>query len=224
MVENLNNTHGSITIIGAVSPQGGDFSEPVTQNAKRFIRCFWALDKQLAYKRHYPAVNWAGSYSEYFDDLKSWYENNIGAEFSKKRSEIMRLLQEESKLLEIVKLIGSDILSDDQKLVLEAARVIRQGFLQQNAYHENDTYVPPGKQLRMMETILELHDGCKGIISKNIPVSVIRETGIFDEVIRMKYTIGNNDDKGFDELISKIRKTLQDIDSEYRKMERKSHS
>ena len=222
MIENLNNTHGSITIIGAVSPQGGDFSEPVTQNTKRFIRCFWALDKQLAYMRHYPAVNWAGSYSEYYDDMKSWYEKNIGAEFTIKRSEIMRLLQEESKLLEIVKLIGSDILSDDQKLVLEAARVIRQGFLQQNAYHENDTYVPVGKQLRMMGTILELYNGCKKLISKNIPVSVIRETGIFNEVIRMKYTIGNDDDKGFDKLINKICQVLERIDSEYGERERKS--
>lgn len=141
-VENMNGTVGSITIIGAVSPQGNDFSEPVTQNTKRFIRCFWALDKQLAYARHYPAINWVNSYSEYYEDMKKWYRENADSTFDIKRAELLRLLQEENKLLEIVKLIGSDILPDEQKLILEVSKVIRQGFLQQNAYHEVDTYVP----------------------------------------------------------------------------------
>lgn len=220
-IENLNETKGSITIIGAVSPQGGDFSEPVTQNTKRFIRCFWALDKQLAYTRHYPAINWITSYSEYFDDCRQWYRENTDDTFIRKRAEVIRLLQEESKLLEIVKLIGSDILPDEQKLVLETAKVIRQGFLQQNAYHEQDTYVPVKKQLGMMETILQLHEGSKKLVAQNIPVSVIRATGIFEDVIRMKYTV-DNEGTGFIPLRDKIEKTLEKIDRDYQTRERKS--
>ena len=220
-IENLNGTKGSITIIGAVSPQGGDFSEPVTQNTKRFIRCFWALDKQLAYTRHYPAINWVTSYSEYFDDCSQWYRENTNDTFIKKRAEVIRLLQEESKLLEIVKLIGSDILPDEQKLVLETAKVIRQGFLQQNAYHEHDTYVPVANQLGMMEMILRLHEGCKKLVAQNIPVSVIRATGIFEDVIRMKYTV-DNDGRGFESLRDKIELTLRKIDEDYQTHERKN--
>ncbi len=222
MIENLNGTKGSITIIGAVSPQGGDFSEPVTQNTKRFIRCFWALDKQLAYTRHYPAINWINSYSEYYDDMKRWYEDNTDSSFDKKRTEISKLLQEESKLVDIVKLIGSDILPDEQKLVLEVAKVIRQGFLQQNAYHKNDTYVPIVKQFRMMEIILELFDLSKKLVAQNIPVSVIRKTGIFDEIIRMKYTIDNENLSEFDKLTDLIQDKFTKLNEEYKKRERKS--
>ena len=143
----LNGAEGSVTIIGAVSPQGSDFSEPVTQNTKRFVRCFWALDKSLAYARHYPAINWNTSYSEYVDTLNRWYSANVGREFMADRQRIATLLHEENDLMEIVKLIGSDVLPDDQKLVIETAKVIRVGFLQQNAYHAEDTYVPLEKQL-----------------------------------------------------------------------------
>lgn len=221
MIETLNATRGSITIIGAVSPQGGDFSEPVTQNTKRFIRCFWALDKQLAYTRHYPAINWVTSYSEYFEDCQDWYRQNTDESFLNKRAEVIRLLQEESKLLEIVKLIGSDILPDEQKLILEIAKVLRQGFLQQNAYHDNDTSVPISKQLLMMGTILYLYEGSRKLVEQNIPVSVIRKTGIFDEVTRMKYTVGNEDLSGFDLLNQKIDETLESINREYQTHERK---
>lgn len=221
MIETLNATRGSITIIGAVSPQGGDFSEPVTQNTKRFIRCFWALDKQLAYTRHYPAINWVTSYSEYFEDCQDWYRQNTDESFLNKRAEVIRLLQEESKLLEIVKLIGSDILPDEQKLILEIAKVLRQGFLQQNAYHDNDTSVPIAKQLLMMGTILYLYEGSRKLVEQNIPVSVIRKTGIFDEVTRMKYTVGNEDLSGFDLLNQKIDETLESINREYQTHERK---
>jgi len=221
-VENINGTYGSITIIGAVSPQGNDFSEPVTLNTKRFIRCFWALDKQLAYSRHYPAVNWVNSYSEYYDDMKNWYSKNADGTFDRKRAEMLRLLQEENKLLEIVKLIGSDILPDEQKLILEISKVIRQGFLQQNAYHENDTCVPVKKQYYMMDTILVLYHECKKLVERNIPVSVIRKTGIFDEVARMKYTTDNEDMSGFEKLAGKIRSTLNEISDDYGNHERKS--
>ena len=124
-VQNLNGSEGSVSIIGAVSPQGGDFSEPVTQNTKRFVRCFYALDKSLAYARHFPAIQWLTSYSEYLNDLQPWYSEHVGSDFMELRNEILRLLTEESKLNEIVKLIGSDVLPDDQKLTLEIARVIR---------------------------------------------------------------------------------------------------
>ena len=181
-VKNLNGSDGSVTIIGAVSPQGGDFSEPVTQNTKRFVRCFLALDKSLAYARHYPAINWLTSYSEYIPDLTAWYETNVGPTFVQCRNEILNLLTMENRLNEIVKLIGSDVLPDDQKLVLEIARVIRLGFLQQNAFHKEDTYVPMEKQLRMMEIILHLYDRCKALIDRNMPMALLRESDIFEKV------------------------------------------
>lgn len=215
-VETFNGTEGSVSIIGAVSPQGGDFSEPVTQNTKRFTRCFWALDKALAYTRHYPAINWINSYSEYNDDLSDWYSKNAHVEFTDKKKEISRILQEEGKLLDIVKLIGSDILPDEQKLVLETAKVIRQGFLQQNAYHEQDTYVPVKKQYLMMDSILRLYEKAMMLVNLGIPVSVIRRSGVFDEVIRIKYNISNDDLGAFDELNRRLEKTLEEIEAEYK--------
>ena len=146
MTQNLNGTEGSVSIIGAVSPQGGDFSEPVTMNTKRFVRCFWGLDKSLAYARHYPAIHWLTSYSEYLTDLAPWYKANVNKNFVNYRNQIMGILNQESSLMEIVKLIGGDVLPDDQKLTLEIARVIRLGFLQQNAFHKEDTCVPLSKQ------------------------------------------------------------------------------
>jgi V/A-type H+-transporting ATPase subunit A len=215
-VENYNGTKGSVSIIGAVSPQGGDFSEPVTQNTKRFIRCFWALDKALAHTRHYPAVNWINSYSEYTDRLEDWYSENADPEFMDKKTEISRILQEEGKLLDIVKLIGSDILPEEQKLVLEMAKVIRQGFLQQNAYHEQDTYVPIQKQYLMMDSILRVGTKAAGLVALGIPVSVIRRSGVFEELIRMKYNIPNDDLNSFDGLNNKTERILDEIGSDYR--------
>lgn len=191
-VETLNGSEGSVTIIGAVSPQGADFSEPVTQNTKRFTRCFWALDKALAYARHYPAINWMTSYSEYFTDLDPWFEKNVGIDFIEYRSKINAILQEENRLMEIVKLIGADVLPDDQKLIIETARVIRVGFLQQNAFHKDDTYVPLQKQKLMMKTILHLHEMAGSLIARNIPISRIIALGLFDKLTKMKYDIPND--------------------------------
>lgn len=196
-VETLNGQQGSVTIIGAVSPQGADFSEPVTQNTKRFTRCFWALDKALAYARHYPSVNWMTSYSEYFNDLDPWFAENVGSEFADYRTQISAILQEESRLMEIVKLIGADVLPDDQKLIIETARVIRVGFLQQNAFHKDDTFVPLEKQKLMMKTILHLYDVSKDIIARNVPISRITSLGLFDKLTKMKYDIPNNNLKIF---------------------------
>lgn len=203
-MQNLNGTEGSITIIGAVSPQGGDFSEPVTQNTKRFVRCFWALDKSLAYARHFPAIQWLTSYSEYLSDLAPWYLTNVGEDFIECRDQILSLLNEESHLMEIVKLIGSDVLPDDQKLILEIARVIRLGFVQQNAYHPSDTYVPLEKQLKMMRTILYLYSRSKQLIDMNMPMSVLREEDIYEKVISIKYEVANDELDKFDEYKSMI--------------------
>lgn len=211
MVDNLNGTGGSVTIIGAVSPQGSDFSEPVTQNTKRFTRCFWALDKALAYARHYPAINWTSSYSEYFTDLDPWYKKNVGEDFVKYRKEINRILQEENQLMEIVKLIGSDVLPDDQKLVIETARVIRVGFLQQNAFHADDTYVPLEKQKRMMEMILYLYHKATQLIAASVPISSILETGLFDKLVKMKYDIPNNRPELFDDYLREIDEKMAGI-------------
>ena len=191
-VETLGGNQGSVTVIGAVSPQGADFSEPVTQNTKRFTRCFWALEKSLAYARHYPAINWMTSYSEYFTDLDPWFEKEQGREFIEFRNKINALLQEENSLMEIVKLIGADVLPDDQKLIIETARVIRVGFLQQNAFHKEDTFVPLEKQKLMMKTIIHLYEVSKGIIARNIPLSRIISLGLFDKLTKMKYDIPNN--------------------------------
>lgn len=203
-VETLNHQLGSVSIIGAVSPQGADFSEPVTQNTKRFVRAFWALDKQLAYERHYAAINWNISYSEYIPDLTAWYNDNVDSRFLRNRQEIVSLLASEAKLMEIVKLIGSDVLPDEEKLIIEIGKVIRVGFLQQNAFHKEDTYVPLQKQLRMMDVILYLYRRTKEVIFKGMALSLVTKTHIFDRVIKMKYDIANKELDKFDQYFKDI--------------------
>ena len=207
MMKNLNGTEGSVSIIGAVSPQGGDFSEPVTQNTKRFVRCFWGLDKSLAYSRHFPAIHWLTSYSEYLKDLAPWYAEHVSMEFVDHRNRIIAILNQESSLMEIVKLIGSDVLPDDQKLILEIARVIRLGFLQQNAFHRDDTCVPMEKQFEMMDVILYLYEKSKRLIGMNMPMSVLKEDSVFESVISMKYDVPNDRIELFDEY----RKAVDDF-------------
>ena len=211
MAETLSGAEGSVTIIGAVSPQGSDFSEPVTQNTKRFTRCFWALDKALAYARHYPAINWTQSYSEYLGDLAAWYTQNVGDDFLACRSQIAQLLQEESSLMEIVKLIGADVLPDDQKLVIEIARVIRVGFLQQNAYHKDDTYVPLSKQLGMMKVMLYLYQSSRALVAAQVPLSTILATGLFDKAARIKYDVPNDQPELLDAYTADIDRTFADL-------------
>ena len=204
MMQNLNGTEGSVSIIGAVSPQGGDFSEPVTQNTKRFVRCFWALDKSLAYARHFPAIHWLNSYSEYLTDLAPWYTDNVDKRFVDYRNQMVYLLTQESSLMEIVKLIGADVLPDDQKLILEIAKVIRVGFLQQNAFHKDDTCVPMTKQFRMMEVILYLYKKSKILISMGMPMSVLKQSPIFDKIISIKYDVPNDRLDLFDDYMKQI--------------------
>ena len=204
MVQNLNGSEGSVSIIGAVSPQGGDFSEPVTQNTKRFVRCFWGLDKNLAYARHFPAIQWLTSYSEYLTDLSGWYETNVDKSFVEYRNRLVMLLNQESSLMEIVKFIGSDVLPDDQKLVLEIARVIRLGFLQQNAFHKDDTCVPMEKQFKMMEIILYLYKKSRALVAMGMPVSVLKEEKIFEKIISIKYDVPNDRLDMFDDYKKQI--------------------
>ena len=204
MVQNLNGSEGSVSIIGAVSPQGGDFSEPVTQNTKRFVRCFWGLDKNLAYARHFPAIQWLTSYSEYLHELAPWYNEMVDKRFVDYRNQLVYLLGREASLMEIVKLIGADVLPDDQKLVLEISKVIRVGFLQQNAFHKEDTCVPMAKQFKMMDTILYLYDKAKSLIHMGMPMSVLKEDAIWDRVISIKYDVPNDELDRFDEYKQEI--------------------
>ena len=208
MMHNLNGSVGSVTIIGAVSPQGSDFSEPVTQNTKRFVRCFWGLDKSLAYARHLPAIHWLTSYSEYVQDLAPWYNAKAGKDFIANRNRLMAILNQESALMEIVKLIGSDVLPDDQKLTLEIARVVRLGYLQQNAFHKDDTCVPIEKQAAQMRVILYLYDRARSLVTMGHPMSVLKQSNIFDRVINIKYDVPNDRLDMFDQY-------MKDIDTFY---------
>jgi V/A-type H+-transporting ATPase subunit A len=210
-VETLNDKRGSVSIIGAISPQGADFSEPVTQNTKRFVRCFWALDKELAYARHYAAINWNQSYSEYINDLSKWYNKHVGIEFLEARQKFIEILAEENKLMEIVKLIGKDVLPDNQKLILEIARVIRVGYLQQNAFHKDDTFVPLEKQLMMMNLILYLQKEAKRILREGKAFSLLVKTNVFDKVIKVKYDIPNDQLVLFDNYYKMIDEALHAI-------------
>ena len=204
MMQTLNGSEGSVSIIGAVSPQGGDFSEPVTQNTKRFVRCFWGLDKSLAYARHFPAIHWLTSYSEYVNDLAPWYRDNADKNFVDERNQLMAILNQESSLMEIVKLIGSDVLPDDQKLTLEIARVIRLGFLQQNAFHKDDTCVPIRKQFLMMDLILYLNTKAKALVTMGMPMSILKESNIFDRIISVKYDVPNDRLDMFDDYRKEV--------------------
>ena len=202
---------GALSVIGAVSPPGGDISEPVSQATLRIVKVFWGLDSALAYKRHFPAINWLTSYSEYLPDLARWYADNVGSDFIDDRNQMVAILNQESSLMEIVKLIGSDVLPDDQKLTLEIARVIRLGFLQQNAFHPQDTSVPLAKQQKMMETILYLYEKSKALVSMGMPMSVLKEDKIFDRVISIKYDVENDRLDKFDDYKKAIDKFYDDV-------------
>ena len=215
-VQNLNGTTGSVTIIGAVSPQGSDFSEPVTQNTKRFVHVFWGLRRDLAYSRHYPAIDWNISYSEYVDGLSNWFEENIDSDYQETRQTIVKILEKENELQEIAKVVGQDVLSDDKKLTLEVAEAIRVGFLRQNSFSEIDTYVPIEKQYKMMQTILLINERALKLVQKSIPLSEIKKTGIFNEYKEIKNTIRNDELDKIDEFQVKIKNKLKKLEEEYK--------
>jgi len=174
-VETLNGKEGSVTVIGAVSPPGGDFSEPVTQNTLRIVKVFWALDSDLAQRRHFPAINWLDSYSLYESDLEGWFEDEVDEEWGDLRTQIMDILQEESELQDIVQLVGSDALPEDQQLTLEVARLIREVFLQQNAFHPVETYSAPGKSFKILQAIDRFDDLARDALEKGVPVAEIKD-------------------------------------------------
>lgn len=203
-VETLGGDEASVTIIGAVSPAGGDFSEPVTENTKRFVSAFLALDKKLAYARHYPSINYLTSYSSYVSILENWYSENVAPDMLSLRAKMVRLLQEEEKLNEIVQLVGEDVLPNDQCLVLEIARTIKKGFLQQNALHKDDTYVSLEKQYKMLHVIDDLYENALKCVKMGIPLSTIRKEQVFEDVVKMKYDIPNDHIELLDELRGRI--------------------
>ncbi|MFV0254781.1 MAG: V-type ATP synthase subunit A [Erysipelotrichaceae bacterium] len=211
-VQTLNGAEGSVTLIGAVSPQGADFSEPVTQNTKRFVRTFWALDKSLAYARHYPAINWMDSYSEYHYDLLDWFKEHVDPSFPDLKVKMMQILQKEDELNEIAKLVGTDVLPEDQKLIMEIAKVIRVGYLQQNAFHKEDTFVTYEKQFLMLKTIWYLYEKAGELIANRIPVSLMVKTGVFDLLNKIKYDIANNQLEKLKTYPETIDKMLESID------------
>ncbi len=203
-VKTLSGVEASVTVIGAVSPAGGDFSEPVTENTKRFVNAFLALDKNLAYARHYPSVNWLDSYSGYLKMLSDWYKNNVSDDYSKLRTEMLGVLYEENRLSDIVQLVGEDVLPDDQRLILEIAKVLKEGFLQQNAFHAQDTYVPLAKQFLMLELMQYLYTKGKRAVEKGIPISLVKDDELYSKVVKMKYTIPNDDLRGIGRLLTEI--------------------
>ncbi len=215
---NHNGTDGSVTIIGAVSPQGSDFSEPVTQNTRRFVHVFWGLDRDLAYSRHYPAINWMISYSEYISNLENWYDKNAEEDFLVYRNKIVKLLNEENELQEIAKVVGQDVLSDSKKLILEICKCIREGFLQQNANSEIDTYVPLLKQYKMMKLIVSIYEASDTLISKGIPMSKIKEIGFFETYPKIKNEVANIEMAKIDEMEEQYLDSLDKIAEEYKEV------
>lgn len=215
-VETLNGGQGSVTIVGAVSPPGGDFSEPVTQHTKRFIRCFWALDKSLASARHFPAINWLDSYSEYLEDVADWWRERVGKDWLEMRNRAMELLSEESRLSQIVKLVGPDALPYAERMILETARLIREGILQQNATDPVDAYSSVEKQIRLLELVLYFHERGMNIIRRGAPISVIHELPVVDTIIRAKSSVTNEEVQKLDEIQKQIDDQMSQLDAEYR--------
>ena len=209
--ETFSGKDGSVTLIGAVSPAGGDFSEPVTENTKRFVNVFLALDKNLAYARHYPAIQWMTSYSQYISDLKNYYELALDGDLVGLRNKCMDILHQEAKLNEIVLLVGEEVLPDDQRLLLAIARVLKVGFLQQNAFNKIDTFVPLEKQYNMLKTIDHLYEAGKKALSQRIPIRQIKNEDLFGKIINMKYNIENDDEEAFVHLNNEIDNFYEDL-------------
>ncbi|MDR2534431.1 MAG: V-type ATP synthase subunit A [Treponema sp.] len=218
-VKTFSGAEGSVSIIGAVSPPGGDFSEPVTQHTKRFIRCFWALDRDLANARHYPAISWIDSYSEYAEEVKAWWEK-VNSLWARVRQEALDLLKRDQRLAEIVRLIGPDALPDDQRLILITADIIKDGFLQQNSFDEVDMYCIPTKQVRLLELIMEFHERSATCIKLGAPLIKITALPIREQLARLKSVVKNDDLTGFDDFEREMRSALEELERSYRLKER----
>ncbi len=211
----LNGAPGSVSIIGAVSPPGGDFSEPVTQHTRRFIRCFWALDKTLASARHFPAINWLDSYSEYVDEVAGWWRDQGYVDWYTLRTQAMEILQRESHLQQIVKLVGPDALPDDQRLILETARLLREGILQQSALDAVDAYATIEKQIQMLRAILHFHDRAARIVAKGCPIILLHNLPVVNTLVRMKTNIPNDAVKQIGKLIADMDTQMDQLEHEY---------
>ncbi|MGN1052411.1 MAG: V-type ATP synthase subunit A, partial [Candidatus Scatosoma sp.] len=200
--------YGSVTAIGAVSPPGGDLSEPVSQATLRIVKVFWGLSASLAYKRHFPAIDWLISYSLYADKMKDWYDENVGKEFFGYRAEVMRILQEEAALDEIVRLVGVDALSAQDRLTMETAKMIREDFLHQNAFHETDTYTSLKKQLAMLRLICAFKSTASEAISQYVDLNDILSAPFKEKIGRAKYIAEENAEQIeeiYDEMLDEIK-------------------
>lgn len=214
-VRTLSGNEGSVSVIGAVSPPGGDFSEPVTQHTKRFVRCFWGLDKELASARYFPAINYMDSYSEYLEEVAEWWNQFEEGHWKMLRDRAMSLLQQDDKLQKIVKLVGEDALPDDQRLVIEGARLLKEALLQQGAFDEVDTYAVPERQLWMLKIILHFYERASDVIKKGAPIYRIRELEAIDDINRMKARIPNDAIEEFKELLNKIDEEFDELEQDY---------
>ena len=201
---------GALSVIGAVSPAGGDTSEPVTQATLRIVKVFWSLDSDLAYKRHFPAINWLTSYSLYVDTLEKWFNTQVSDRWTDLRAQIMRLLQEEAELNEIVQLVGMDALSAPDRLKLEAARSIREDFLHQNAFHETDTYTSLNKQYRMMDLILDYYRKAGKALENGVPIEALVALPVRENIGRFKYVEEADVDRVFEETENLLNSQLRD--------------
>jgi V/A-type H+/Na+-transporting ATPase subunit A len=213
-VETLGGLDGSISIIGAVSPPGGDFSEPVTQHTRRFIRCFWALDVGLANARHYPAIHWLHSYSEYVPDVTEWWQQ-VEPQWPQLRQQLIELLQREDQLQQIVKLVGPDVLPDSHRLILLVAEMTKNGFLQQSAFDEVDMYATPAKQAGLLRLLVEFYERANRIIGKGAPLVRIRELPCIQEIVRARSTIPNDDPAQLAALEDRVRTQLDTLERSY---------
>ncbi|MEE8591536.1 MAG: V-type ATP synthase subunit A [Spirochaetia bacterium] len=207
--------NGSVSIIGAVSPPGGDFSEPVTQHTKRFVRCFWALDRQLANARHYPAISWLESYSEYLDEVTPWWEQAVGSSWTSDRSEILELLHREVRLQQVVKLVGPDALPDSQRFIIEVCTLFKNAFLQQNAFDDIDRYSTAEKQTRMLQIILTYWRRGAEAIRRGMTLVRLRRMKVLQDIVKMKFTIDNEDLRALDKLAARLERSLDQLEAIY---------
>ena len=212
-METLNGNHGSVTVIGAVSPPGGDFSEPVTQHTKRFIRCFWALDRNLANARHYPAISWIDSYSEYLNEMASWWTQQVGPEWLSDRTEMMELLHREVRLQQVVKLVGSDALPDSQRFVLEICTLFKNAFLQQNAYDKIDTFSTVQKQAKMLQIIVTYWRRGSEAIKKGSNLVKLKKMKVYQDIIKMKFSIHNENLSELDKIEAHLERSMDQLEA-----------
>ncbi|MBN1837033.1 MAG: V-type ATP synthase subunit A [Spirochaetales bacterium] len=211
----LSGDSGSVSIIGAVSPPGGDFSEPVTQHTKRFVRCFWALDRQLANARHYPAIGWLESYSEYLEEVIPWWEQEVGPTWAQDRAEIMELLQREVRLQQVVKLVGPDALPDSQRFVIEVCTLFKNAFLQQNAFDEVDRYSTAAKQMKMLQIILTYWRRGSEAIRRGTTLVRVRRMKVLQDIVKMKFTVPNEKPEALDKLAARLERSLDQLEAVY---------